>query len=118
MAKQTEKDRRRAHFESDLLRHSLCLVGQHHGVAVTPSFLARVLPQLKLLHGREREAVPHSSVKGTSSWKWTCLSLTVASLLSISGPAFSTAVFWIKQQASSQLSCEILAAASSIISLC
>ena len=44
--------------------------------------------------------------------------LTVASLLSISGPAFSTAVFWMKQQANSQLSWAIRAAASSIISLC
>lgn len=47
-----------ADLESDLLRHSLCLVGQHHGITVTPAFLARVLPQLKFL--RERKESSHT----------------------------------------------------------
>lgn len=56
--------------------------------------------------------------ENTNLWKGSSPTLTVASLLSISGPAFSTAVFWIKQHASSQLSCASWAAACSIMSLC
>lgn len=44
----------RSHFESDLLRHPLCLVGQHNWITVAPSFLTGVFPQLKLLHQKER----------------------------------------------------------------
>ena len=40
------------HLESDLLRHTLSLVGQHDRVTVTTAFLARMLPQLKLLEGK------------------------------------------------------------------
>lgn len=52
--KKKKKPEGKAHFESDLLRHSFCLVSQHHRITVTASFLARVFPQLKFLHGRER----------------------------------------------------------------
>lgn len=59
-----------------------------------------------------------SQIKRNHNFKDECQTLTVANLLSISGPAFSTAVFWIKQQANSQLSWANWAAAWSIISLC
>lgn len=101
----------KSHFESDLLRHPLCLVGENNWITVAPSFLPGVFPQLKLLHDGDRR---HNSSDGDQtvytcvfdeddSWK-QLLFLTVASLLSISGPAFSTAVFWMKQHANSQLS--------------
>lgn len=82
-----------ADLEPDLLGHALCLVGQHHRVTVTAAFLPRVFPQLKLLQaakGTTRASEGEALRKGTSA---AVAFLTVASLLSISGPAFSTAVF-------------------------
>lgn len=88
-------------LEPDLLGHTFCLVGQHNRVTVAAAFLPRVFPQLKLLQ-REMEITPDANSTGSDEGGEPLL--TVASLLSISGPAFSTAVFWIKQQANSQLS--------------
>lgn len=43
------------HLQSDLLGHPLSLVGQDDWVTVAASLLTRVLPQLKLLQGKEKK---------------------------------------------------------------
>lgn len=119
----------KTHLKADLLWHALCLVGEHHGVTVAPALLTSMFPQLKLLKrtqhtqltgymsGVHKDDIKQAAFK-TSFNLMEHERLTVANLLSISGPAFSTAVFWMKQQASSQLSWAMRLAASSIISLC
>lgn len=122
-----------SYLESYLLGHTFSLVSQDNRITVTTAFLTCMLPQLKLLEEHERnntflQILQIGATLSTVNNIFIIMhaehiyvffsSFTVASLLSISGPAFSTAVFWMKQQANSQLSWAILAAASSIISLC
>lgn len=42
-----------SHLQSDLLWHTLSLIGEYHGVTVAAAFLASVLPQLKFLQDTE-----------------------------------------------------------------
>ena len=84
-----------SYVESYLLRHPLSLIGECCRVAIPPALTPSKFSQLKFLK---------EMMRVFTSTQVQRHQLTSASFLSISGMAFSMAVFWIKAQASSVFS--------------